>query len=79
MILRSEYTLPVKQIPLREARKNRHLTQEQLEALSGVNQGVISRLEQGVIKDPASSTLLSLAAALKIDPRVLCFGHEANS
>lgn len=64
----------MKQLTLREARDRRELTQEELESLSGVSQAVISKIERGEAIDPASSTLLKLAAALRIDPRALKFG-----
>jgi len=63
----------VKHITLREARKRRGLTQEQLESESGVSQAVISNIERGVVTDPASSTVFKLAAALDVDPRSLRF------
>lgn len=61
----------VKHMTLREARRRIGLTQEQLEAKSGVSQTVISKIERGEVMDPASSTLLALSAALGLDPRVL--------
>ena len=64
----------MKQITLREARTARGLTQEQLEKISGVAQSQISLIERGGTLDPASSTLLKLANALKLDPRALRFG-----
>jgi transcriptional regulator with XRE-family HTH domain len=68
----------VKHITLREARKRRGLTQEELEARSGVSQAVISSIERGIVQDPASSTVLKLADALDVDPRVFRFGVEAE-
>lgn len=68
----------VKQMTLKEARKRRGLTQEQLEARSGVIQPVISRLERGRVLDPAFSTVLKLADALKVDPRALRFGQPES-
>lgn len=67
----------MKPITLREARTRRGLTQEQLETESGVSQAVISKIERGNVVDPASSTVLKLAATLQIDPRALVFGREA--
>jgi transcriptional regulator with XRE-family HTH domain len=66
----------MKRLTLREARARRGLTQEQLEAASGVSQAVISAIERGVVNDPNSSTVMKLAAALNMDPRVLKFGHS---
>lgn len=70
--------LPVKQITLKEARKRRRLTQEQLEGASGVDQAVISKIERGLVLDPASSTVLKLAAGLRMDPRALRFGQPES-
>ena len=67
----------MKVIHLRAAREQKRLTQEQLEALSGVSQGVISRLEREAI-DPAFSTVMKLAGALGVDPRGLRFGPESD-
>ena len=66
----------MKHITLRDARKRRGLTQEQLESESGVSQAVISKLERGDVTDPASSTVLKLAKALRLDPRALRFGQS---
>ncbi len=69
----------MKQLTLREARKRRGLTQEQLEAASGVTQANISSIERGTIRDPNSSTVMKLAAALRMDPRALKFGQREES
>jgi transcriptional regulator with XRE-family HTH domain len=69
----------VKQITLREARLGRGWTQEELEAASGVSQGVISKIECGIVQDPASSTVLKLAAALRMDPRALRFDERVSA
>ena len=57
-----------------DARKNAGLTQKQLSELTGINQGDISRLENGEA-NPSLSTLKRLAAAtntsLKIEFRPL--------
>lgn len=66
----------MKQLTLREARARRGWTQKQLEAASGVPQGEISKFECGVVNDPASSKLLRLAAALRMDPRALRIGAQ---
>lgn len=72
------YIEAVKQLTLREARKRRGLSQEQLAVASGVRQTNISAIERGAIQDPNSSTVMKLAEALRMDPRALRFGaHEA--
>jgi DNA-binding XRE family transcriptional regulator len=48
---------------LRELRKERHLTQKQLAAASGINQGEISRIERGQT-NPTAGTLAALLAPL---------------
>ena len=68
--------LPVSDIYLRTARQRRAWTQEQLEAISGVPQNVISRLENDSHADPAWSTVKKLAKALRLDPRRLRFGAQ---
>jgi transcriptional regulator with XRE-family HTH domain len=68
----------VKKRTLKEARTDKGLTQEQLEQLSGVSQAVISKIERGEVLDPASSTVLKLAEALSIDPRILRFGQSES-
>lgn len=68
----------MKQVTLRQARRQKKLTQEQLEAMSGVSQSVISTIERGDKADPASSTLLKLAAALDLDPRALKLSAQSE-
>lgn len=48
---------------VRELRKERNLTQKQLAAASGINQGEISRIERGQT-NPTASTLAALLAPL---------------
>jgi DNA-binding XRE family transcriptional regulator len=48
---------------LRQLRKDHHLTQKQLAAVSGINQGEISRIERGQT-NPTASTLAALLAPL---------------
>lgn len=69
----------MQQLTLREARKRRRLSQEQLAAKSGVKQTNISAIERGAVRDPNSSTLLALAAALEMDPRALKFGEPQKA
>ena len=64
----------IKPIPLREARKRAGLTQVELSRVSGIPQDHISKLEIGVIREPSFATVLRLANALRIDPRLLRFG-----
>ena len=59
---------------LREARRLRGWTQKQLEALSGVEQTAISRIERGSIANPGINRVRKLEAALKVR---LTFGAEA--
>jgi transcriptional regulator with XRE-family HTH domain len=66
----------VKLMTLRAARERRGWTQEQLEAASGVDQGVISRLERGSSTNPTVDTVRKLEAALKLRRGSLVFGNE---
>lgn len=68
--------MAVKQITVRQARLRRGLTQEQLEAASGVSQAAISSIERGLVSDPSWSTVGDLAKALGLDPRELRFGEK---
>ena len=68
----------MKQLSLREARRRRGLTQEQLAEASGVTQANISAIERGAVSDPNSSTLMKLSAALRMDPRALRFGQPES-
>lgn len=66
---------------LRRARRRQKLTQEQLEAKSGVEQAVISRIENGSI--PRETTREKLEDALGLRRGSLVFGaaaelHEAS-
>jgi transcriptional regulator with XRE-family HTH domain len=51
---------------VRQRRKALGMTQEQLEAASGVPQGSISRIESGVADDVYASTVLAFAKALQV-------------
>lgn len=62
---------------LREARRLRGMTQEQLEDASGVEQGFISKLELGKSVNPSYETVKKLEAALKLKPGVLVFGDTS--
>lgn len=48
------------------ARENAHLTQNELEAISSVQQPVISRIERG-LGNPTVDTLFKLTSALNVD------------
>lgn len=58
---------------LKTARKAKGLTLEQLAALVGLRQPTISRLERGSTQ--SSSSILTIAKALDIDPMWLQFGE----
>jgi transcriptional regulator with XRE-family HTH domain len=64
----------VKRITLKEARGRARLTQRQLAEKSRVDQRAISKLENGLSREPMFSTGLALADALEIDPHRLRFG-----
>jgi transcriptional regulator with XRE-family HTH domain len=64
----------VKQLHIKEARLRRGLTQKQLEAATGVEQAVISKIERGATQNPRFDIVIKLAAGLRIDPRALRFG-----
>lgn len=68
----------VKPIHLLTARTKAKLTQEQLEAKSGVPQAVISKLERNPDAKPSFDTVVKLADALAIDPRALKFGQPES-
>lgn len=58
---------------LRELRKRRRWTQDQLAAVSGIDQTTISRLENDPAPNPTSETHEALAQALGIAPSRLRF------
>lgn len=68
----------VKQMTLREARRLRGMTQEQLEDATGVQQAAISKLERGINANPGYETIRKLEAALKLKPGVLVFGDTPS-
>ena len=63
---------------VRQRRKALKLTQEDLEAASGIPQGTISRIECEVAEDIHVSTLLGLAEALDMTPNEM-LGLETSS
>jgi XRE family transcriptional regulator, regulator of sulfur utilization len=54
---------------LAEARRSRALTQRQLAAMSGVDQGDVSRIERGVLF-PTTATLARLLTSLRAQLRI---------
>ncbi len=56
---------------LKQARKLRKLTQEQLSEFSGVDQTTISGIESGRIKRPRWEIVSKLAKALDVSPEEL--------
>jgi transcriptional regulator with XRE-family HTH domain len=59
---------------LRALRLDRELTQEQLAMRAGVAVSTLRKIESGVVVEPGYFTVLSLAAALDIDPHNLGAG-----
>jgi transcriptional regulator with XRE-family HTH domain len=56
---------------LRKVRRDRDITQEQLAAMSDVDQTVISKLERGEIIRPSWDVVGRLARALSVEPEEL--------
>lgn len=56
---------------LRRARRRQLLTQQQLEATSGVHRATISQIELGARKQVRSDTLRALSEALRVEAEVL--------
>ena len=52
---------------LAKIRENKRLSQEDLAYLSGISRRSISRIENGLIKEPSIDTLLKLSAVLEFD------------
>jgi len=50
-----------------EIRKSKNLTQEQLEAISGVDQRTISQIEVGSIQNPSAEICVKLARAMNVN------------
>lgn len=65
----------MKRIHLRKARESKGWTQQQLADASNLPQARISALENSV-ENPTFDTVLAIAAALELDPRVLRFGQS---
>lgn len=64
---------------LRTARRRAGLTQIALARRAGIQQGMISKLENGLVPDPRFSTVLNLARALKVEPGLLRFDGSSPS
>src|SRR4051794_34130681 len=56
---------------LRRAREERGLSIRQLAEASGVDEGVISRMESGETKSPQRDSLTRLSKALRVEPTEL--------
>jgi transcriptional regulator with XRE-family HTH domain len=69
--------LSVKHLTLKRARIAKGLTQEELAAVSGVQQSAISKLERGDVSDPQKSTADALEDALGLQRGTLIFGPAA--
>ena len=52
---------------LTKIRENKKISQEDLAHLSGISRRSISRIENGLIKEPSIDTLLKLSASLDFD------------
>ncbi len=63
---------------LHTARTRAGLTQKQLEAKSGVDQGSISKMERGQVHDVTFATVMKLAKALRVRPESLGFAQEVS-
>ena len=61
---------------LRDLRKRRLLTQEQLAERSGVGVATIIRIERNKV-EPRGSTIRKLAEAIDVDPSELVKGSDA--
>ncbi len=68
----------MKQITLKQARRNAGLTQEALEELAGVTQATISAIESGRVQDPGFQIVCKLARVLDVDPRRLRLGVKKS-
>ena len=66
----------MKRIWLRDARKRCGLTQAELAERIGKPQSFISKLEIGILTDPAMSDAAALGRELGIDPLRLRFGQR---
>jgi transcriptional regulator with XRE-family HTH domain len=62
---------------LRKFRSQKRLSQRALDALSGIDHGMISRMENGQV-NVTLNTLAILAAALQIMPYELIFNNDES-
>lgn len=58
---------------IRETRKSKNMTQEELSRLSGVSRTTISALENGTSKATTTKTLMNIARALGVTVESLIF------
>ena len=61
---------------LRQVRRAKNLTQEQLATLAALNVITVSRLENGTAKAVYADTVVALARALGVTMDSLCGVHE---
>jgi transcriptional regulator with XRE-family HTH domain len=61
---------------LRQLRRERLLTQQQLADTAGLGPNEVSRIESGKVKSPRFDTIRKLATALDMDPAELVKGLE---
>ena len=65
-------------VTLKTARERRGWDQIELAREAGVNQATVSRLEEGVTKNPSHGTVQKLERALGLKPGRLVFGVMAT-
>jgi len=65
-------------VPLREIRRERGLTVEQLAVLAKVNKSTISRAERGLLS-LQPETLVRISRALKVPPKRIAEREEAKN
>lgn len=58
---------------IREFRKERHMTQDELSEKSGVSRAIISGLENGTMRTTTTKTLIAIAKALSVKVSDLFF------
>jgi len=62
---------------VRMAREARKMTQQELAAAAGMNQGTLSTLETRPDRDVSARVILGLARVLGVSPQYLLWGPEA--
>jgi transcriptional regulator with XRE-family HTH domain len=65
-------------LDLRTARDRRRWNQVTLAKRSGVDQSLISRLENGFVANPSNDTVAKLEKALRLKRGTLVFGRAAE-